>query len=248
MHGDFTLLRTIILAVLDVPDEHDSLSHYNECPRLHNLFLSFWRHATMVPQRNNLLHDLISRVFLRSLQYGIVVLGFLDAFVYAQHKHCRDPANAGNFGDCMSGRVRFMTAITPAYAHAYQSTVIVEIWVTNALIMLLHLAFFGSSLATTSPRVGLDTTLTLPNVSKSATVSVKFLNDSSTFEQKLRYHTRTGFSIGISHRVPCVLCSPYVCYCHVSHLLSSFCLFSLWIVFPTSGGPTFFIRVYCIEY
>ena len=75
----------------------------------------------MVPQRNCLLHDLISRVFLRSLQYGIVVLGFLDAFIFAHHKHRRDSANAGNFGDCMSGRVRFMTAITLAYAHAYQT-------------------------------------------------------------------------------------------------------------------------------
>ena len=27
-----------------------------------------------------------------------------------------------NFGDCMKGRIRFMTAITPAYAHAYQVT------------------------------------------------------------------------------------------------------------------------------
>ena len=84
------------------PDEPDSLSHYSECPRLHNIFLSFWRHATMVPQRNSFLHDLIFGVFLRSLQYGIVVLGFLDAFVYAHHKHRRDSANAGNFGDCMS--------------------------------------------------------------------------------------------------------------------------------------------------
>ena len=67
------------------------------------------------------LHDLISRVFLRSLQYGIVVLGFLDAFVYAHHKHRLDSANARNFGDCLTGRVRFMTAITPAYAHAHQT-------------------------------------------------------------------------------------------------------------------------------
>ena len=48
-------------------------------------------------------------------------LGFLDAFVHAHHKHRRDAANAGNFGDCLTGRVRFMTAITPAYAHAYQT-------------------------------------------------------------------------------------------------------------------------------
>ena len=103
------------------PDEPDSLTHYNMCPRLYNFFLSFWRHATILPPRNCLLHDLISRVFLRILQYGIVVLSFLDAFVYAHHKHRLDSANAGNFGDCLTRRIRFMTAITPAYAHAYQT-------------------------------------------------------------------------------------------------------------------------------
>ena len=97
------------------PDEPDSLTHYNECPALYNIFLSFCRRATILPQRN-LSHDLITRVFLRSLQHGIVVLGFLDAFVYAHHKHRLDSENAGNFGDCMKGRVRLMTAITPAYA------------------------------------------------------------------------------------------------------------------------------------
>ena len=104
------------------PDEPDSLTHHNECPRLYNIFLSFWRHDTILPQRNHFLHDLITRVFLKSLQYGIVVLGFLDAFVYAHHKHRLDSENAGNFGDYMKGRMRFMTAITPAYAHAFQTT------------------------------------------------------------------------------------------------------------------------------
>ena len=71
LHGDFTLQRAITPAVLDAP-------------RLYNIFLSFWRHAAILPPRICLLHDLISRMFLRSLQYGIVVLIFLDAFVYAQ--------------------------------------------------------------------------------------------------------------------------------------------------------------------
>ena len=62
------------------PDEPDSLTHYNVCPRLYKIFLSFWRHATVLPPRNCLLHDLISRVFLWSLQYGVVVQGFFDAF------------------------------------------------------------------------------------------------------------------------------------------------------------------------
>ena len=35
------------------PDEPDSLTHYNECPKLHNIFLSFWRHAATLPQRNH---------------------------------------------------------------------------------------------------------------------------------------------------------------------------------------------------
>ena len=61
-------------------------------------------------------------MFLRSLQYGIVVMGFLDAFVYAHHQHRRIIENPGNFGDCVKGRIRFMTAITPAYAHAYWAT------------------------------------------------------------------------------------------------------------------------------
>ena len=42
-------------------------------------------------------------------------------FVYAHHKHRQRSENPGNFGDCMKGRIRFMTAITPAYAHAYQT-------------------------------------------------------------------------------------------------------------------------------
>ena len=96
------------------PNEPDSLTDYNVCPRLCNIFPSFWRHSTTLPPRNCLFRDLISRAFLQSLQYGIVVMGFLDAFVYAHHKHRLDSANAGNFGDCPTGRV-------PAYSHAYQT-------------------------------------------------------------------------------------------------------------------------------
>ena len=77
-------------------------------------------HATALPRRGHLIHDLITQVFLRSLQYGIVVMGFIDAFVYAHNCHRRGIENPGNVGDCLKGRIRFMTAITPVYAHAYQ--------------------------------------------------------------------------------------------------------------------------------
>ena len=46
-------------------------------------------------------------------------MGAIDAFVYAHHPH-RRIENPGNFGNCMKGRIRLMTAITPACAHAYQ--------------------------------------------------------------------------------------------------------------------------------
>ena len=90
------------------PNVPGSLSHYNECPLLCNMFVSIWGQATVLPRRSHLLHDLITQVFLRCLQYGIVVMAFIDAFVYAHHQHRRSIDNPGNFGDCMKGRLRFM--------------------------------------------------------------------------------------------------------------------------------------------
>ena len=81
---------------------------------------------TILPRRNQILHDLITRVFMRSLQYGIVVPGFFVAFVFAHHTRRLDSASAENCGDCMKGRVRLMTDITPAYAHAYQATCLAQ--------------------------------------------------------------------------------------------------------------------------
>ena len=99
------------------PDEPDSPFHYNECPLLFNMFTSFWGQATVLPLR-----DLITQVFLRSLQNVIVVMGFIDAFVHAHHQHRRSIENHVNFGDCMKGRIRFMFAISSACAHVYQVT------------------------------------------------------------------------------------------------------------------------------
>ena len=38
---DFTLKSMIIRAVLDA-QVNPTLSHYNECPRLYDIFTSFW--------------------------------------------------------------------------------------------------------------------------------------------------------------------------------------------------------------
>ena len=51
------------------PNEPGSLSHYNECPLLYDMFRPFWGQATVLPR--------ITKVFLRSLQFGIVVMGSL---------------------------------------------------------------------------------------------------------------------------------------------------------------------------
>ena len=78
-------------------------------------YVSFLLGAGYCASTQKLLHDLITNVFLQSLQYGILVMGFIDAFVYA---HLQHRSNIGNSG----GRIRFMTAITPSCAHAYQAT------------------------------------------------------------------------------------------------------------------------------
>ena len=63
-------------------------------------------------------------------------MGFLDAFVYAHHQHRRIVENPGNFGDYIKGRIRSMTAITLAYAHAYQATCL-----ARHMLAILHQHF-----------------------------------------------------------------------------------------------------------
>ena len=83
------------------PNESDPLKHYIECPRLYNIFYIILETCYCIATEKPFFHDLITRVFLRSLQYGIVVMGFLDAFAYAHHQHRQGFENPGNFGDCM---------------------------------------------------------------------------------------------------------------------------------------------------
>ena len=116
----------------------------------------------------------------------------------------------------------------------------------NVLTMPLHLVHLGSSQATTLPLVGFTLTLMLLRVLMAVTALMRSWNDHSTFEQLPRRLTRTGFSDGFSHRVHRVLCALHVSYGHVFFLLSGFSLSV--VVFPTSDGPTVFIRVYNIEY
>ena len=101
--------------------EPDSISHDNECPLLYIFFTSTWKRAAILPRRSHLLHDSVTQIVFKNLQYGIVVMGVIDVFVFAHNHHRRNVDNPGNFADCMEGRVRFLTTIAPAYAHAHQS-------------------------------------------------------------------------------------------------------------------------------
>ena len=44
----------------------------------------------------------------------------IDDFVYAHNYHRHNMDNLGKIDDCMEGRIRVVTAITPSYAQAYQ--------------------------------------------------------------------------------------------------------------------------------
>ena len=59
---------------------------------------------------------------LANIQYGVTVMGLIDAFVHAHYQHRRNIKNPGDTGDCMERRIRFMTALTLAYAHTYKVT------------------------------------------------------------------------------------------------------------------------------
>ena len=122
----------------------------------------------------------------------------------------------------------------------------VGIWVTNALIMPLHLEHLGSSPATTLPHAGLVITLTPLYVLRAVTTSAKSWKDYSTFEQLQRHLTRTDFSDGYFSSGPPCLCALHVSYSHV-FLLSAGFSFRV-VVFSTSDGQTFFILVYRTEH
>ena len=85
LHGDFTLQRTIKYAVLDaqmnLTPSHITMS----VPRCTTFFFL------------ETCYDIATRVFLQSLQFGIVGLAFLDAFVCAHHQHRQDSENSVNF-------------------------------------------------------------------------------------------------------------------------------------------------------
>ena len=85
------------------------LSHHSECLLLSHVLSQFWRNAG-IHLRGNLP---FSTILHGILQCGIVVMGIIDAFVYACNYHRHSTDNLENFEDCMERRTRLLTAITP---------------------------------------------------------------------------------------------------------------------------------------
>ena len=176
-----------------------------------------------------------SRIFFDSMHAAGICLGTIQARTHVQLALA-----------CQQSMIRVQHRPRLTMQHVYGHSGNLG---TNALTTPLPLAHLGSSRAMMPPHARFVVTLTLLYVSMSATASVKHLNDCSTFEQTLRRHTKTGFSIGSIHRVPCVQCALFVCSCHVFHLLSARLFCFLWIItLSTSDGPSIFIHVYRIEY
>ena len=99
---------------LGCPDEPGCLSHKNRCLCLHDAFEKIRRKAGFRLRENQWVHDFITQTLLRSIQHGIVVMGIFDEIVDAHNFHQHNGNNAGRVGDSVEGRVRLMTAITPA--------------------------------------------------------------------------------------------------------------------------------------
>ena len=96
LHRDFTLRNMITPVVLDV-QMNLTLFHTTMSVQGCTTFLFLSGDMLRFCYRKLFLHDLITRVFLQNFHYGIVVLGFFDAFVYAHHEHRQDSENSGKF-------------------------------------------------------------------------------------------------------------------------------------------------------
>ena len=62
-----------------------------------DIFVTIWRNAGVHFREGQLFHDLITQTLLRSLQYGIVVMGLLDAFENAHNYHRHNAKQSRKF-------------------------------------------------------------------------------------------------------------------------------------------------------
>ena len=64
---------------------------------------------------------LITQTACLSIQHRMLTLGVIDASVYVHNRHRHNRNDPGNLQIRMQGRIRLMTALTPAYGHAVQT-------------------------------------------------------------------------------------------------------------------------------
>ena len=61
-------------------DEPDLSFPLQQCLHISNIFVAFWRIAGIHLRGDRFFHDLITQTLRRSFQYGIVVMGIINAF------------------------------------------------------------------------------------------------------------------------------------------------------------------------
>ena len=94
--------------------------HYTQCSRLATSYQSVETCKVTCIRSHALLHFLSMQVSCRGEPHCILAWGLVDAFVFAanHHRHHRD--DPGHIDNLFQGRIRLMTALAFAYAHALQ--------------------------------------------------------------------------------------------------------------------------------
>ena len=141
-------------------------------------------------------HDEQSRFFYDSMHAAGICLGTIQARTHVQLALARQQSMI---------RVQHRLRLTMQHVYGHSENLGNECADHAAALGTLGL-ISGNNVASRWIRHNFDTSECFDGT----TASVKLLNEFSTFEQTLRYHTRTEFSIGSFHRVLCVQCAPYV--------------------------------------
>ena len=83
------------------PDDPDTFTHHNECPKLCNISYLFLETCYDIATKKSITARLDHSNLLTKPSIYFEELDFLDAFVHAHHQHRQDSDNSGNFGDLL---------------------------------------------------------------------------------------------------------------------------------------------------
>ena len=103
---------------------HDGLHcirHFNRCPALFESLYSFWLGSGECISPTAIFNEFRFKIAVRSDRLCILISGLLDAFVTANNMQRTSCGPGLNFREVMRGRIKMVTALSPAWAHTYQT-------------------------------------------------------------------------------------------------------------------------------